>query len=201
VYDRKYKGVEARCVYLEDRTQLRPEEVRWCFAVTTGLPVVTLMAYETWYTEFTSYKPFGNRFVPGKIELFELGKSRAAAVIESIDPNVPNQDIIFKLPAEAIGRRWCEDMHPPRYLSGRRIAMPDRSLVAQQGLELTYEVTIGENGRVLEVVPMEEKAFIDMPVFAAVYTWRYEPARCGGTPVPTDIVLSPWFITHGHRNF
>jgi outer membrane biosynthesis protein TonB len=60
---------------------------------------------------------------------------------------------------------------------------------ARQGVELFYELTIGENGRVLSVVPMAEKPFVDRIAIETMSNWEFEPARCGHTPVPTNITI------------
>jgi hypothetical protein len=91
VYDRKYNRVEARCVYLQQNRKNLPAEGKWCFDLAKGLPLVTFTANETWYTEFSNYKAFGNKFIPGKIELFERGKLRGTALLDSIEANVQNQ--------------------------------------------------------------------------------------------------------------
>jgi hypothetical protein len=187
VYDRKVNGVDARCVYLQQNRKEMPAEIKWCFDASTGLPIVTLSSQETWYTEFSSYKAFGNKFIPGKIELFEKGKSRGAAIIE-FEPSVSNEESIFKIPSDAMGRRWCDDMQGPRSKVIGPVSVPPGAR-SHQGLELFYELTIDEHGKVLGVVPMAEKPFVDRIAIETMRNWEFEPARCGDTPVPTDIVI------------
>jgi len=188
VYDRKFNGIRARCVYLQQNRKETPSEIKWCFDTSTGLPIATLSSRETWYTEFSNYTAFGNKFVPGKIELFEKGKSRQTALIESTESNVPNQDSIFKIPINAIGRRWCDDMQGVRFKAIGPVSVPPGAR-ARKGLELFYELTIDEKGRVLVVVPMAEKPFVDRIAIETLRGWEFEPARCGDTPVLTDIVI------------
>ena len=188
IYDQKIRDVTARCVYLQQNRKDRPSEVRWCFDPATGLPLAILAANEIWHTEFSDYKPFGSKFVPGKIELFEGRKSRGIATMDSVESTVPNQDVIFKIPSDAIGRRWCDDMQRPRPRSYFPIPVPPGAR-AHSGLDANYEVTIDEHGRVLDVVPMAERPFIDRIAIETISQWEFEPARCGDTPVLTDIAL------------
>jgi hypothetical protein len=187
-YDQKFHGVSARCAYLQQNRKERPAEIRWCFDPGTGLPVATLAANEIWYTEFSDYKPLGNKFLPSRIELFERGKSRGTAVIDSVETVVPHQDVIFKIPSDAIGRRWCDDMQGPRSRSIFPIPVPPGAR-AHSGLDAHYELTIDEHGRVLDVVPMAERPFIDRIAIETMSQWEFEPARCGDTPVLTDLAI------------
>jgi hypothetical protein len=188
LYTRNINDVTAQCVYLQQDKKEYPAEVRWCFDPSSGLPLETFSGNEYWHTKFAGYKPFGTKFVPGTIELFFRSESRGKAVIESIEPQVNDPEHIFKPPSDAVGRPWCDDMQGVRPSVFQPVSVPPGAR-SRQGLELVYELTIDEKGRVLTVIPMAEKPFVDRIAIKSMLDWEFEPAKCGDTPVMSDISI------------
>ena len=187
VFNRKIRDVEARCVYQEQKND-QPVEVTWCFDPHTGLPLAQLSGNGHARIEFSSYKPFGDRFVPGTIEVIVDRKQKGKAVIEAIDSDISDSAHIFEPPVGATARQWCDNMEGPRPIS---VPGPDIPRVARlgTGLELTYELEVDAQGKVTSVIPMAASPYADRFAIETMRAWQLKPAMCDHTPVPTDIVI------------
>jgi hypothetical protein len=185
VFNRKMNDVELRCVYLEKKAD-QPSEVTWCFDPHSGLPWLRLSGNGSRRIEFLNYKQFGNRFVPGSVEVTTAGKQTGKAVIEAIDSGIPDSVHAFEPPAGADARPWCDNMEGPRPVA---VPRPDLPLGARSraGLELNYELAVDARGNVTDVVPMAAKPFADRIAIDTLRSWQLKPATCDGVPVPTDM--------------
>jgi hypothetical protein len=188
VYPREVNGVKTQCVEfasLENATQLG---TTWCFDETSGLPMVHFRKRFEHRTEFRNFKPLGEKFVPGAVEMFRNNKSTRKAETQTIEMSVPTSAAFFTPPAGYEARTWCDDMKMPRLESRRSFNLPTSARL-NKGLELLYEGTIDEHGNVKTIVAMQPKPVADGPIVDSVLVWRFKPAMCGETPVTTDIML------------
>lgn len=187
VFNRKKHDVEARCVDLQRQTDL-PVETTWCVDPNTGLPSAQLGANGSRRIEFSNYKPLGGKFVPGQVEAIVEGKQRVKATLEAIDSGLADPAHGFDPPVGATARPWCDDMVGPTPISIPPMDIrPD--LRSRKGLELKYELSVDARGKVTDIVPMDAKPFVDRIVIESMRTSQWNPAMCGGTPVPTDRVF------------
>ncbi len=175
----------AECVYLSGSG----EESNWCFDATSGLPLAHFLKSYDDRIEFAGYKPLGTRFVPGTIQHFWKGKSFATAAIETVELNLPKDAKLFQPFPKAEVRPWCDDTDGLKAITTTRPDLPQWAR-SSTGLQLTYEVTIDAKGDVANVVPMAENPPLDVIVMQTLAHWKFHPAMCGSTPVPTDIVRS-----------
>jgi hypothetical protein len=194
VFNRKVNDVDSRCVYLQQVND-QPAEVTWCFDRKTGLPSTELSSNGMRQVEFSNYKPFGSKFVPGAIAVVVQGKSKGNAVLETIDSGIPDPAHSFAPPMGAAARLWCDDMHGLRRISGKTPDIPAGAR-SHSGLELNYELTVDEQGNVTDIVPMAAKPFVDRIVIETLRAWQMAPALCDGTPVPTDTWLDLGAMMH-----
>ncbi|HET9698677.1 MAG TPA: hypothetical protein VFP40_17530 [Terriglobales bacterium] len=189
ISSRKVGDAKADCVSLQQPRKDTPFEVTWCFDSTTGLPLARYGHAYGDRTEFTNYKPFGQKQYASTVQEFTNGKPSGTATIESVESGVGNDVHLFDTPAGAIPRPWCDDMQGPRPVS---FPWPDIPLGARghSGLELHYELTLDAQGNVTAVVPMAPKALPDRIAIGALRDWSFYPAMCGSTPVPTDVEIN-----------
>jgi hypothetical protein len=186
VFDRPVNGSAAHCVLLRKAYVV---DTNWCFDATSGLPVVEYFENYGRRNEFRGYRPFGSKYVPGVVEVFQSNFLTGRAVIDRIQAGIPDSPQLFKPPAGVEGRPWCDDMGMLEIVSRRRPEIP-QALRAHAGLQLVYEVTVDAHGNVSNVVPMAEKTYTDRIVMETLATWKFKPASCSGTPVPTDTVMN-----------
>jgi hypothetical protein len=194
VFNRKIRDVEARCVYQEQKND-RPIEVTWCFDPNTGLPLAQLAGNGRRRIEFSSYKPFGDKFVPSMIEVISDGKQTGKAVIEAIDSNITDSAHVFDTPVGATARQWCDNMEGPRPSSPLRVDLPQAARFGR-GLELHYELTVDDQGRVTSVIPMAASPYADRIAIETLRDWQLKPAMCDHTPVPTDMLVNLGAMRH-----
>ncbi len=194
VFNHKINDVEARCVYLEQKND-QPVEVTWCFDPHTGLPLAQLSGNGRRRIEFSNYKPFGNKFVPGAIEVIVDRKQRGKAVIEAIDSGITDSAHVFVPPVGAIARPWCDNMKIPRLISASRPEIPPAARFGT-GLELNYELTVDAQGNVTSVIPMAASPYADRIAIETMRDWQLKPATCDHTPVPTDMSISLGVLRH-----
>ena len=188
VYNHKVSDVEARCVYLEQKNGGQAE-IRWCFDPSTGLPLAMLSGNGHRRIEFSNYKPLGNKFVPGSVEVLIEGKQTGKAVIERVDPGIPDPSHAFEPPAGATVRQWCDDMEGPIFTSGGRPDIPPAAHFGT-GIALHYELTVDAGGNVTSITPMAASPYADRIAMETMRGWQFKPAMCDHTPVPTDIVIN-----------
>jgi len=187
VFNRKIHNVEARCVYQEQKND-QPVEVTWCFDPHTGLPLAQLSGNGRRRVEFSNYKPFGDKFVPGMVEVIVDGKQKGKAVIDAIEPGIADSGHIFEPPVGATVRQWCDNMESPRPISAPRPDIPPAARIGA-GLELTYELTVDAQGKVTSVIPMAASPYADRIVIETIRDWQLKPAMCDKTPVLTDMMI------------
>lgn len=187
VYDRKVNALDTRCVYLQNGGQ-RNYEITWCIDLKTGLPAAQYYRQSGHYIEFREYKSFGKKFVPSTIEVFWEGKSKEKAVI-SVAAGVPDDPKIFEPPASYPARPWCDNMEALIVMDKPSPEIPQLAR-RHTGWELLYEMTVDDKGKVINVVPMAPKPFADRIFMDTVGEWKFKPALCGTTPVPTDFIVS-----------
>jgi hypothetical protein len=188
VYNPKIHDVEARCVYEAQKID-EPAEVTWCFDSHTGLPLVQFGGNGHVRIEFSGYKQFGEKFVPGAVEIAVDGKQKGKAVIESIDSIIADPDHTFQPPAGTTARQWCDNMQGPRPFSTPRPDLPQAARFSS-GLELYYELTVDAQGKVTSVIPMAASPFADRIAIETMRDWQLKPAMCDQTPVLTDIMIN-----------
>ena len=186
VFDRPIDGSATHCVLLQKPFAL---PLNWCFDATSALPLVVYYENYEHRVQFRGYRPFGSKFVPGAVEVYQRDLLTGRALIDRIEAGVPDNPQLFKPPAGVEGRPWCDDMRMLQIVSTRRPDIPS-SLRAHVGLQFIYEVTVDAQGNVSNVVPMAEKPFADRIVMETLATWKFKPASCSGTPVPTDTVMN-----------
>jgi hypothetical protein len=194
VFSHKIHGVEARCVYQQQKND-QPVEVKWCFDSGSGLPLAQLSGDGHRRIEFSNYKPFGDRFVPGVIEVFVEGKRKGKAVIQAIGSGITDSANVFEPPVGATARRWCDNMESPRVISGSRLDIPQGTRPGT-GYELNYELTVDAQGRVTSIVPMAARPYLDRIAIEMIQTWQLKPAMCDQIPVPTDMVIYLGAMAH-----
>jgi len=187
VFKRKISGAEAQCVYLQ-RSGDKPAEVTWCFDAHTGLPSERLWHDGERHAEFSNYKPFGGKFVPGEVDVVN-GIQKGNAVLEAIDSGIPASPHLFEPPPGSAARPWCDNMEPVRPLSIGKIDVPPDMRYRRAGLELQYELAVDAQGNVTDIIPMAPQPFLDRIAIEEIRTWQFKPATCGGTPVPTDTLF------------
>jgi hypothetical protein len=194
VFNHKVNDVEARCVYLEQKNG-QPVEVTWCFDPHTGLPVAQLSGNGHRRIEFSNYKPFGNKFVPGSVEVIVDRKQTGRAVIETIDSGITDSAHVFEPPVGATARQWCDNMESPRLISVARPNIPPAARFGT-GLELNYELTVDVQGNVTSVIPMAASPYADRIAIETMRDWQLKPAMCDHTPVPTDMSINLGALRH-----
>jgi len=101
VFNHKINDIESRCAYLEERND-KPAEVTWCFNAQTELPTARLSGSGNRRIEFSNYKPFGSKFVPGNVEVIVDGKQKGSALIEAIDLGITVGAHTFDPPTELL---------------------------------------------------------------------------------------------------
>lgn len=189
VFDRKFGDNVARCI-----TQKRKRdagESTWCVAKETGLPVAHLTGGGK--AEFLNYVPLGTRQIPSEIRSSVMNVKAEVRLLKS-GTQVPD-DALFEHPAGATSQPWCEDMSRPMPTS---TPDPEYSEEARRrGLSgtVTYAVNIGADGVVKDTFPVRTHEALDKSARRALQGWRFKPAMCGATPVPTDILVEINFNT------
>jgi hypothetical protein len=188
VFDQKAGNADSTCVYVQKPTDQK-FEYTWCFDQKSGLPTALYYTGSGHFIEFENYKAFGKKFMPGMIEIFVGGKSKDKAVIDTVEANVPNDPKTFQPPSNYPPRPWCDDSQPPIISSSTKIDIPPGAR-AHSGWELLYELTVDAKGNVVNVVPLSPRPFADRVAMTAFAEWKFKPAMCGTTPVPTDFIAA-----------
>ena len=187
VFNRKMNDVELRCVYLQQKAD-QPAEVTWCFDPHTGLPWLRLPGNGTRRIEFLNYKPFGNKFVPGSVEVSVGGKQTGKAVIDAIDSGIPDTAHLFDPPAGSSARPWCDNMEGPRPVAVARPDLP-QAMRSRAGLELNYELAVDATWQRHRCCSNGTKAICrsDRNRYDAIMAIKAgDMRRCAGTNRPVD---------------
>lgn len=115
--------------------------------------------------------------------------------------NRPIADAELAPAAGAVERPHCsEEAAPPKLVKRTPPVYPKKARAARvQGL-FVVAATIGADGTVTDAsliypvaAPSDRRALLGDAAVAAVRKWRYEPARCRGVPIATDLNVTVTF--------
>jgi TonB family protein len=188
--EKKRNGISMRCV------EVKGEPGPWrdlCADTATLLPVwVEPFARTTLsvpFTEYADYAPWGSRQFPRSMRAYE-GSHLILAVQAQIGPETGADPSLFTPPAQAVEWDWCPEAELPRLLSSVPPHYPDAARQSGQEAVVSVYVVIEPDGTPgdLAVARSAGRDF-DASTLSSVRQWRYRPAMCGSTPIPTETIV------------
>jgi TonB family protein len=191
----KENGHELLCahVFQIDPKGHRDEGFELCVYPDTMLPAA--MRYKTGRegtrtVAYANYLQVGDKFFPGKIEDQEDGRPVLSISVNSVRVG-PIDEVEFHAPENA--RVWphCDKWIPPQVTHEPEPIFPPGA--ARRG-EVFLRVTVDEQGNVHDPEVLETLGTMyDDSAKAAVRQWKFEPAKCGATPIPVEINVAVEF--------
>jgi len=181
----KIDGAEARCISLKTITPDRKRDGGACVDAAKNTYLEWHQDRDGLHYELSDYTPFAGKLLPQHFVLTERGQKLAEGsikwdLVSRFDAGV------FAVPATATERSACtRSEHPvllhrvdPQYPPGyRRLAGP-----------VTVGVEISPEGNVTKAQVLETlDSSFDESALDAVRKWTFEPAKCDGSPILTDI--------------
>jgi TonB family protein len=185
-------GNEIECIEL--RLVASPDRALWnpkreiCIARGTRelLSQVEIKFGEQRTREFSDYRAFGRHYYP-RILTLRVNESvlLKVDVVSLSEPTFAEHDFT---PADgAIVRHQCDHMIPPRGLVTPNAAYPLTEAQSKNGGTAIVELTVLPDGTVDNPQLIESAGNdIDQAVLEVVRRWKFEPARCGNSPVAAD---------------
>jgi len=189
----RQEGVSAlKCVTLRRSFPMRSEPVtwEWCFDSSAGVLVRrTLSDWDTTW-EYLDYTPWHGKRYPRQINVVQGGERVVEERITELVDEPNPEPALFAPPDDAEEWPRCENMRPPTITSSDpRFPVGPRG--ARQTLTPVW-IEVGKDGHIQDAVflrpmadPEREHGFlIDLR-----QRWRFQPAKCGKTPIPFAMVF------------
>jgi TonB family protein len=141
--------------------------------------------------EWSDYLNLGGHWIPRLTREFLNGKPIAQSEIKDaiLLPSV--EPALFAPPAGAEQIEDCDDPEPPKPI---RKPEPAYTSMARsnrvQGM-VTLDVKIDRQGEVEDAAILEslDPGLDSEAVQTIKKKWKFQPASCGGTPIPTDVIV------------
>lgn len=193
----KFQGHEVRCATVESRIRGNFQFVskeKLCFDAQWNLVKRTKDSFgKEDELQFSDFADFGGKSYPRKLQFLSGGGVAVEASISQLEANQPSSGLFLALPAAQM-RQTCDQVLPPL---AERTPDPQYSESARkakiEGIATLF-VTVGADGRVSDAVIVQTvEPTLDKNAVEAVKRWKFKPALCGATPVPTDITVEVQF--------
>ena len=187
--------------FVEVRRRREPERGSWVVFLTS--PELDLSLSEIGFVRrsYSDWKTLrGAGMVPGICRIYIEGRLALEMTLER-GTNQPIAAADLARPADAVDREHCPlEVSPPKLVIRTPPTFPAEARAARvQGL-VVLSATITAGGEVRDVRPVYPpdagtgpRLLLVNAAEAAVKTWRYEPARCQGTPIATDLNVTVSF--------
>ncbi len=172
----------------------KESEATLCFDAETGALVSADYSRGLARFEYEGLVTLGTKAYPRALRCYE-GKELA---VEATVEELAVQDVAeagggFAAPAGA--ERWpdCRNPEPPRLVEKTAAAEDPFARARRQYGTVTALAEIGTDGLIHDLAFLQTRGVLFDSVKKAVAHWRYQPATCGGVPVPSEIYLAYTF--------
>lgn len=135
--------------------------------------------------QFSDYTSFGDKTYPLRITVFIDKEPILVITVENIE-NLTEDDSLLAVPTG-----WERFPDCSKVGQGRAISQPKPNPVGDLAGKVVMWATINREGvlRGLTVIKSSGSTALDAEAMRAVQNWRYEPYRCGDTPVPVETTI------------
>jgi TonB family protein len=150
--------------------------------------------------EFSDYQPFLGRPFPRKLKLILNGTPLLTVVVTLLEER-SYAAADFVPPANAVVRRTCENIVPPKVLYDPSPGYPQAKTAKHVNGTSIVSLTVLPDGSVDDVYLIgSSNREMDEASQQIVKTWKFKPAMCGSEPVATDISVQVNFRTYQALN-
>jgi TonB family protein len=186
VFGRSEHGLPLKCVEL--RTQDHGRRIV-CVAPSGDIATANLSISERVY-EFFEASPFGSRSFPRWMRVTQSGIPLIGAEVEDLaSDNSPNE--LFSPPAGATERPTCSHPTFPKVVTKEAPIYPMSARDQHQQGSVTLFVVIETDGSLQNATVIQTAGKdLDEAALTAVKQWRYNPAMCANTPIPTETEIT-----------
>jgi hypothetical protein len=191
VSSRKLNDVPVRCAEIKREKGITSET--WCF-FDNGVPAAYYSADER--VEYSDYAETSGRLIPSKVRFFQNSILAAEAIMGDHGTDLPEESNLLSPPVGAQERPWCEHIVHARAISTPDPNFPQEMHGHQVRASTMYEIGIGVDGRVESISPLTTRSVFDPVTLESLKKWRFQPAMCGNTPVPSEVQVNFEFSSY-----
>ena len=178
---RREKGIREWCY----RIKMQGAGRTACFDANSGLLLSD--GNSAGRTRFSHYKPWGSKFFPGTISVFDNGVRVAEFRAERVSSLLYPGLAAFSPPPGAKASAWCQSPTPGRLLKSVPPSYPVGALAFRAAGTVRVLAEIGVDGKLHHAyVALTPDKSLDSTVLRALRQWRYQPDKCQGAPVPVE---------------
>ena len=149
---------------------------------------------EAFYT-FSGQHTLEDKIIPRLLRCIEAAEPAVEAEVTSLAV-VEGLDIALFAPVKgAILWPHCDEPTPPRVLAKREATQPVHAKAQRQFGTVMCIGEVSPDGIIEDIAVVQSRGgLLDQAVKKALATWQWEPARCGGTPVPYEVKVQYTFM-------
>jgi hypothetical protein len=189
---------KAQCVMTRDAGRT----VQDCFDQATGL---LLAAQEgPWTYIYSEYQPFGSKFFPRNITVFETSTLVAMARVVTLESPPTVDQKLFEPAQEAASHLVCQEALglPLGAKGGKLLHEVDPSSTELPNTYMTNEIMVsgilGRDGKPRNLSAEGRDPLISSRAVEAVQQWQFEPFTVCGNPVEMPLGFQMNFSSTGH---
>lgn len=184
--------------FVQVRAGREPERGNWAVFLTVPTLDLSLSDIGFLRRSYTDWKQLrGAGMVPGVCRIY-VQAALALEMTLAQGTNRPIADAELAPQANAVERAHCSDeISPPKLVNRTSPVYPEEVRHARVGGLIVLAATIAADGAVTDVrlvhppaAKAEYQTLLVNAAIAAVGKWRYEPARCQGLPIATDLTVT-----------
>lgn len=185
----KMKGRQADCILF--KRAYVPTEA-YCFDLQNGALVSEGNRF--WGggdVEYSDFSTFNGKVFPGTIQVERGDRAEVQFHLSGISPLGKTDAETFDAPPNATLWGSCADKERPKELYAPAPRYPDEMKLEHISGNVYVYAVIGIDGMLhdMKVLPESEPGLVPSTI-AAISTWNYAPASCGGTPLPRETVVT-----------
>ncbi len=185
-----YAGGVLECVDLDGKTN---HERELCFGPSGALLRVESIAhYDPLGISYVyaDYTLWAGRQFPHSLQVYE-GKTVVVDVqVEELGAIAQLDSSLFVPPVGAMEWDWCDVATPPRLIDQPAPHYPERAKNNRAQGRVSVYAVIGPDGRPQGLTLVRSAGSdLDQATLSVLPRWRYQPAMCGGKPIPTETVI------------
>lgn len=184
VKERKKSGTPVKCFDLIEELM---GSATVCFDVNAG--TLATRGNKSRESNYSAYEPWGKKLVPRAITVLDHGAPAVQVRVLELSEAVLPADL-FRPPDNAEERPGCQTPDQPRLLNKLNPRYPDEAKLGRISGIVSVIAEIGTDGAVHEAYVAASPSKIFNPdVLRAIRQWKYQPATCQSSPVPTEIEI------------
>jgi hypothetical protein len=173
----------------------KDSRVTLCFDAASGALLSATYAGDLPRFEYEGEITLGNHAFPKTLRCYDGRELAVEAVVNDLSKEANTDPAGFKPPEGAETWPDCDSPEPPKLIEKKPLddALLAHAKASRSFGTITCLAEVAADGTIHDLAAFEWHGMLGELIRQAVKGWRYAPATCNGTPVPTQIYIAYTF--------